>query len=111
MFKSSFVSDENSFNQAIDWLQQILDAVSYLHSMKLLHLDIKCNNVLISEDKNDVLADFGFVTESEKPVQRYGAPLLYRCSEGWATKFGHLELDGKKFDVLEPGHLGIRDIY
>lgn len=79
--------------------------MSYLHDKNLSHLDIKCNNVLISEGKNAVLADFGFVTSNEKPVHRYGAPRLYRCLKGCVTEYGYPELDGKKFDVWSLGTL------
>ena len=59
--------------------------------------------MLISEDKTAVLTDFGFLTSCEKPVQRCGAPLVYRCLEGWMTEQGFPEENGKKFDIWSVG--------
>lgn len=70
IMKPSSRDDPAGFSQAVDWLKNILDAVAYLHSRNLSHMDLKCNNVLISEDKRAVLADFGFTTSCVKPVGR-----------------------------------------
>lgn len=44
-------------------IKQIADGLRYLHSLSILHRDIKCNNILIMKDKNNNLipkiADFG----------------------------------------------------
>lgn len=68
IMKLSSRNDQGGFNQAVDYLKNILDAVAYLHSRNLSHMDLKCNNILISEDRRAVLADFGFTTSCVKPV-------------------------------------------
>ncbi|EJD46477.1 kinase-like protein, partial [Auricularia subglabra TFB-10046 SS5] len=46
---------------------QIAEAVSHLHRLLgLVHGDLKCQNVLISDDGNALLADFGLSTTVEK---------------------------------------------
>lgn len=45
---------------SLHYLQQVLGALNYLHRKRVLHLDIKADNVLLSEDGKDAfLCDFG----------------------------------------------------
>ena len=37
--------------QILDWLVQLIMAVQYIHSQKMLHRDLKCKNVFLSENK------------------------------------------------------------
>jgi serine/threonine protein kinase len=49
-------------NQARYIFNQILDAVSHLHSLNLVHRDIKDENILIDQDYQIKLIDFGAVS-------------------------------------------------
>lgn len=40
-------------------LNQLLDAIEYIHSNKLLHLDIKPSNIMIDNNGKAILIDFG----------------------------------------------------
>lgn len=44
---------------ALIYLQQISEALDYVHQKKILHLDIKPSNILLRHGKNAVLIDFG----------------------------------------------------
>ena len=44
---------------AIRYINQISDALSYLHTNNILHLDIKPSNILIDKDDRLILIDFG----------------------------------------------------
>ncbi|XDV12828.1 hypothetical protein PO909_001397 [Leuciscus waleckii] len=46
---------------SLHYLQQVLGALNHLHKKRVLHLDIKADNVLLSEDGKDAfLCDFGY---------------------------------------------------
>jgi serine/threonine protein kinase len=45
--------------------KQVLSALAYLHSHNILHLDIKSDNVLVSEDLEMILTDFGVSVHTE----------------------------------------------
>ena len=41
------------------YMYQLLQALSHIHSAKHIHRDLKCSNILISDDNRVKLADFG----------------------------------------------------
>ena len=45
--------------EAVDYIRQLADALAYIHSQKLLHLDLKPANVLLKGGHTAVLIDFG----------------------------------------------------
>ncbi|RVE60075.1 hypothetical protein OJAV_G00194390 [Oryzias javanicus] len=58
---------------ALHYLHQTLEALEHLHSRKVLHLDVKADNVLLSADcRNTFLCDFGLSEMLD--------------SSGWSTK-------------------------
>ena len=50
------------------WSKQAARAIQYLHQMKIVHKDVKCENYLIANDNILKLADFGLAKEMEKTV-------------------------------------------
>ena len=40
--------------------QQLIDATEYIHSRGIVHRDLKCENILLTNDKKVMLSDFGF---------------------------------------------------
>ncbi len=47
--------------EAVTWLLQLLDALSYCHNQGILHRDIKPQNVIIDQQGCAILVDFGLV--------------------------------------------------
>ena len=46
-----------------EWMRQISDALAYLHSCNVAHRDLKPENVLLTEEEDVKLADFGLARE------------------------------------------------
>ncbi|MEZ5346760.1 MAG: protein kinase [Pyrinomonadaceae bacterium] len=61
--------------QCLDYLEQICAGISHAHKQKIIHRDIKPQNLLLTEDRAVVkIADFGVARlgESDSPITRVG---------------------------------------
>ena len=45
--------------QRLRWVQQITDALSFVHSAKVIHGDLTCSNIFLTKELNAKLGDFG----------------------------------------------------
>lgn len=52
------------------WFRDVLRGIEYLHSMDLCHLDIKSDNVLISQTSKAMICDFTFLKSCAKSIDR-----------------------------------------
>ncbi|KII74027.1 Cyclin-dependent kinase 3 [Thelohanellus kitauei] len=71
-------------HQAMKMLNQILSGTAYCHSHRIIHRDIKPQNILVDVDGNVKLADFGLARCFGIPLRQYThevVTLWYRAPE------------------------------
>jgi eukaryotic-like serine/threonine-protein kinase len=60
--------------QIIKWSQELLQGLHHIHSLGLVHFDIKPTNIFIANDGSAMVADFG----QAKPVDAFGVAVQNR---------------------------------
>ncbi|XP_049341975.1 obscurin [Astyanax mexicanus] len=84
------------------YIQQILEGVGYIHSMNVLHLDIKTDNILIvSPDREEIkICDFGFCQEIDVSRHQYS---VFGTPEFVAPEIVHQEPVSPATDIWSVG--------
>ena len=62
--------------RALQWCQQIVDAIAYLHQNKVVHRDLKPQNIFMANEDNLRVGDFGLAQTLErgKRTSQVGTP-------------------------------------
>lgn len=58
--------------RAVDWIDQLTDAVAYAHAHRIIHCDIKPENIILFPEGDLRLGDFGIAKVSRKTVRAGG---------------------------------------
>ncbi|CAG5123539.1 unnamed protein product [Candidula unifasciata] len=58
--------------QILVWLGQIADALRYLHACRVIHRDLKTDNVFLNDKKNVKVGDLGIARELDYTAQKAG---------------------------------------
>lgn len=61
---NKFKRDRKSFKLTKKWLGDILQGLKYIHGKNLCHLDLKSDNILITEGNSAVICDFTSISET-----------------------------------------------
>lgn len=68
-------------------LVEVAEALEYAHGRKLIHRDIKPNNILVNSDGHVKLLDFGIAKLLDEPLPLTQEPAVPGESSGSATRF------------------------
>ncbi len=98
-------------DEVVDVMTQLIDVVAYAHSKGVYHRDIKPENILIADNGNIKLADWGLATtvrnndEFEVGTEKYMAPELFNDDESTniMTSSDLNSYDASKTDIWSLG--------
>ena len=77
----TLIDQESSYDWKV-YARQLVSALSYIHERKILHLDIKPANVLLTQQNRCKLCDFGCSQPTDQPrVSQLQGTLQYRAPE------------------------------
>ncbi|MDR0971963.1 MAG: SUMF1/EgtB/PvdO family nonheme iron enzyme [Bacteroidales bacterium] len=65
-----------SYNETVNYIAQITNAVGYIHKRHILHRDIKPDNIMITADHKAILIDFGSAREFEQDKTQIHTSML-----------------------------------
>ncbi len=91
-----------SESEALVWMEQILDAVGYLHSRGVIHRDIKPSNIKIMSNGRAVLVDFG-IAKVYQPGQRTLTGAARMGTLGYASPEHHRGGTDQRSDIYSLG--------
>jgi serine/threonine protein kinase len=90
----------SGIKHAVQLTQDILTGLVELHSLRLLHRDLKPQNILIGERGQALIGDFGSVKvlpEGQETIPGSGHSLIYRPPE--SIRFNHYGITGDLYQV------------
>jgi hypothetical protein len=81
-----------SVREAVDLVRKLAEALAYAHRQGVVHRDVKPSNVLLGQDGEPLLADFGLATRADEARLTQGEQALgspgYMAPEQWRGQAG-----------------------
>jgi predicted ATPase/serine/threonine protein kinase len=65
-------ANQVDWHEAARLTSAVADALSYAHSHRIVHRDVKPDNIVLSRDRQPILVDFGIAIDSEDTDERRG---------------------------------------
>ncbi|KAF2813573.1 kinase-like protein [Mytilinidion resinicola] len=92
-FEAHLSTHKVDSEQKLQWAQQIIDALCFVHSMHVIHGDLNIYNILLDENLNAKLADFAGSSLEGSPLlvgvtASYRSPGDTLCIQGDIFAFG-----------------------
>ena len=78
------------YSECINIFYKIIDAIDFMHSLGLIHCDIKPENILLDEKLNPKIIDFGTLTVRNSFREK--GTLEYQSPEMCLVKYMIIEL-------------------
>ena len=88
-----------STDETVDITRQVGSALSCMHSMGMLHLDVKPANVMMADEKTAILIDFGLSKQYDKNGQPESSTTVGSGTPGYAPIEQANHREGKDFPV------------
>ncbi len=91
-----------NYKAAMTILNQVFDAISYSHSLGIVHADLKPANIILKSDGTVKLLDFGVSKTNQLKNDQYAAKLNYQNKEtlGYTPNYASLSLLSGKEPAL-----------
>lgn len=88
---SSLIRRKDALKLITKWLFQVLCGLRYLHVQNLSHLDLKLDNILLTNQSNAVISDFTHITDAVWVTSKHfmGMPSYWKPPELWNSATIH----------------------
>lgn len=101
---TSFVHRRPGIEQAATWMEQIAEALQYIHLRGLLHFDLKPANVLMDSAGNSRLMDFGQARLAGRESATLGTFWYMPPEQVWLSgRRGHVKQPEPSWDIYALG--------
>ncbi|CAD8067852.1 unnamed protein product [Paramecium primaurelia] len=97
--KKKIEKSQFSEQQISNFMKQIFEGLKHIHSLNIMHRDIKLENILVKDSQTIVIADFGLAAKKipKFEYKKYGTPGYI------APEVLNLKIYNEKIDIFSAG--------